>query len=267
VTSTIRLPAGAPALVHGIGLFETMRVVRGRVLHQEAHFDRMLASAQALGFENPASSRFHAETARALAAFGACAGEASMRCSWIQCDPDDWRMLATASEIPDVTLRRRRRGRVITLGRELVRSMPVHKLTSYAACVIGLQNAVAAGADEGLFVDSRRRILEGTSTNVFAIDGETLLTPPIRAGILPGVTRALVIDEAHARGWRVVERTLTKDDLLRGSFLTGSLTGIAAIRVLDGAPCRAPSAVRLRKLRRRADVPPEHPAHRAPRTN
>lgn len=246
VTSTIRISVDAPALVHGVGLFETMRVVDREALCAVSHYERMRDSAAALGFPMPAYTQF--AFAAGNAAAKAKTAEAAVRCSWLA-DRDAWLMSSTCGPIPAVTLRRRRRGRVVTLGADLSRSLPLHKLTSYAVCVVGLQRAIAAGADEGLFVDARGRILEGTSTNVFAIDGDTLITPPVSAGILPGVTRASVIDTARSLGLRVVERTLTRDDLLRGSFLTGSLTTIAPVRELDGAGCDEPPRGLIQRLR------------------
>lgn len=242
----MKISADAPAVVHGLGLFETMRLFRARVQHVERHFARMRASAEMLGFPVPTYSRFTAEIERAIA--GAGAREAAVRCSWLS-GSSEWLMSASASDIPDVTLRRRRLGRLATLGRDLVRSLPQHKLTSYAVCVVGLQRAIAAGADEGLFVDARGRGLEGTSTNVFAVVGETLITPPVRAGILPGVTRGIVIEKATSMGLRVIERKLVRDDFLGGSFLTGSLTTVCPIRMLDGTACDAPPRELIRELR------------------
>jgi branched-subunit amino acid aminotransferase/4-amino-4-deoxychorismate lyase len=83
------------------------------------------------------------------------------------------------------------------------------------------------------------RVLEGTATNVFAVDGDTLLTPPVEAGILPGIVRAWVIENASRAGWSVKARLLGRDDLLGGSFLTGSLTCLAPIQSVDGQTAQA----------------------------
>jgi branched-chain amino acid aminotransferase len=116
-------------------------------------------------------------------------------------------------------------------------------MTSYAACVLGLRAALAAGADEGLFVDGRGRVLEGTNTNVFAVSGDTLVTA--RVGILPGIVRGWVIEHAA----RVIFRAPTVEELREGSFLTSSLTTLAPIVSVDGLRCRKPGAM-FTKLRR-----------------
>lgn len=234
----IRLSPDAPALAHGLGLFETMRVVRGRIVQLEEHLQRMLASSRALSFPIPDEDAFRRAASKAAKGV-ATLDEAALRCMHIAASENEWRLIATVGPIPETTLRRRRRGRAITLAH--ARTLPQHKLTSYAASTIGLREAIAKNADEGLFLDRKGRVLEGTATNVFAIDGDTLLTAPVRDGILPGVVRAWVLANARQLGLTVIERAPTLDELRAGSFLTSSLTTLAPIRVLDGRACRAPS--------------------------
>jgi branched-subunit amino acid aminotransferase/4-amino-4-deoxychorismate lyase len=147
-----------------------------------------------------------------------------------------------------ITLRRRRRGRAITLAH--TRALPEHKLTAYAASTIGLREAVAKNADEGLFLDRNGHVLEGTATNVFAIGERTLITAPLGAGILPGVVRAWVIANAAQAGLKVIERAPSVDELRDGSFFTSSLTTLAPIRRIDGIACAVPPRLfaELRRL-------------------
>jgi len=234
----IRLSPDAPALAHGLGLFETMRAVRGRVVEAEEHLARMLASARTLAFPAPDADAFRRALAKAAKGVAAM-DEAALRCLYIDAGEGPWRLLATAHAIPETTLRRRRRGRAIALAH--ARALPAHKLTSYAASTIGLRQALAKNADEGLFVDRKGRVLEGTATNIFAIDGDTLVTAPLRDGILPGVVRAWVIANAARVGVNIIERAPAIDELRAGSFFTSSLTTLAPIRAVDGRACRTPS--------------------------
>lgn len=243
-----RFSADSPAVAHGIGLFETMLVIGGRVVQLDEHFQRLAASADALQFPPPSERGFRAAVARAARNVQSL-DEAALRCLYVE-DTARWRLVATAGPIPPTTLRRRKGARVITLDRELSRAIPHHKLTSYAASIVGLRAAIAADADEGLFLDRCGRILEGTATNAFAIAGDTLITAPTRAAILPGIVRAWVLDNAARVGLAVIERAPTIDELRAGSFLTSSLTTLAPIARLDGVACRTPGRAfaRLRRL-------------------
>jgi len=238
VTATLRISAGAPALAHGLGLFETLRVVRGRAVQTEEHLRRMRSSAEALSFPLPDEDAFRRAVAKAAMEVAALE-EAALRCMFIATSDTTWRLVATAAPIPETTLQRRRRGRAITL--RTARALPEHKLTSYAVCTLGLREAVARGADEGLFLDAQGRVLEGTATNVFAIAGTTLITAPLRDGILPGIVRAWVIANAPRAGLDVIERAPSIEELRGGSFFTSSLTTLAPIRRIDGVACGAPS--------------------------
>ncbi len=64
-----------------------------------------------------------------------------------------------------------------------------HKTTSYLPMYIGRIDAKRKGFDEGIFVNQRGELTEGCTTNIFIYRGERLLTPPLDAGILPGITR------------------------------------------------------------------------------
>lgn len=234
--------ADSEAVLHGLGLFETILAIDGRAVLAEEHFERLASSASVLGFPPPARAAFDDAIAPLLAGQ---TGEQAIRCTYIAAE--GWQLFASTGPIPPATRSRRELGRAILLDRSFSRALPQHKLTSYAPCIIALRRAQDAGADEALFVAADGGILEGTSTNVFAVAGDRLgdrlITAPVSAGILPGVTRTWVLRTARTLGIDVEERVPTLDELHRGSFFTGSLTTIAAIRFIDGAPCDAAAPV------------------------
>jgi branched-subunit amino acid aminotransferase/4-amino-4-deoxychorismate lyase len=213
------------------GLFETMLAVGGRVVQRDEHFARLARSARELGLGTPDEEEFRAAIDRAVRS----EEEIAVRCIY-----ENARFTATARPIPPLTLRRRQGAHVVTLERGVVRERPSHKLTSY----ITSRPAIPNGADEALFVDGRGHILEGTTTNVFAIAGETLITA--RDGILPGIVRAWVIEHTP----NVIERCPTIAELHAGSFLTSSLTPLAPIVTVEGVGCEPPGNefARLRQM-------------------
>jgi branched-subunit amino acid aminotransferase/4-amino-4-deoxychorismate lyase len=213
------------------GLFETMLAIGGRVVQREEHFARLARSARELGLAAPDEAEFRTAIDRAVRSDE----EMAVRCIY-----EDAQFTATSGPIPIVTLHRREGAHVVTLDRGVVRDRPSHKLTSY----LTLRPAIPAGANEALFVDGRGHILEGTTTNVFAIAGETLITA--RDAVLPGIVRAWVIEHAT----KVIQRRPTIAELHAGSFLTSSLTPLAPIVTLDGVACEPPGQVfmRLREM-------------------
>jgi branched-chain amino acid aminotransferase len=100
------------------------------------------------------------------------------------------------------------------------------KTTSYAENVVALHAAHDAGADEALFCDTRGNVCEGTGTNVFAVIDGGLVTPPLTAGCLAGVTRHVVIDAYGA-----AEKLFSLDDLSRATevFVTSTTREVQAV--------------------------------------
>ncbi|MBA2607946.1 MAG: aminotransferase class IV [Actinobacteria bacterium] len=100
------------------------------------------------------------------------------------------------------------------------------KTTSYAENVVALHVAHDAGADEALFCDTQGNVCEGTGTNLFAVIGDQLVTPPLSTGCLAGVTRGVVIGCYGA-----VERLFSMDDLGRATevFVTSTTREVQAV--------------------------------------
>jgi len=105
-----------------------------------------------------------------------------------------------------------------------------HKTTRRAL----YEDALAAaqreqGADEVLFCNERDELCEGARCNLFVADGDTLLTPPLACGLLPGVLRAHLLASGRAR-----EATLRRSDLTgrRGLFMGNSVRGLVAATLL-----------------------------------
>jgi branched-chain amino acid aminotransferase len=86
----------------------------------------------------------------------------------------------------------------------------------------------AAGLDEALLLNDRGNITEGSTSNVFMVKGKSLVTPPLGSGLLPGITREVVLELAPSLGLEVVEQDFTVEDIRRcdESFLTSSLIEI-----------------------------------------
>jgi 4-amino-4-deoxychorismate lyase len=101
-----------------------------------------------------------------------------------------------------------------------------------------LAAADLSDADEALMYSSSGALIAGIMSNVFLIDGTTLLTPQLDACGVAGVMRSAVLQTAAAAGIRVEIRRLVAADLARTRemFLTNALIGIRPVRVLDDTP-------------------------------
>jgi branched-chain amino acid aminotransferase len=105
------------------------------------------------------------------------------------------------------------------------------KTTSYGENVVALAYAREHGAGEAIFGNLAGNLCEGTGTNVFLVHDGELVTPPLSAGCLAGVTRALVIQEVDVVQRDVVLSALGDAD---EAFLTSTTREIQPISAVDG---------------------------------
>jgi branched-chain amino acid aminotransferase len=110
------------------------------------------------------------------------------------------------------------------------------KIGNYLASVLAMKRARAEGASEALLEDAQGNILEGSTSNVFAVLRGTLVTPPESAAILPGITRARVLEAAREANIPVELRSLSRDELGRADeiCITSSIREVVPVVKLDG---------------------------------
>lgn len=236
------VPPGTPVMraddpgVLGQGLFETMLVRNGRPWLLDEHLARLAASAPALGLAVPTSL---AEFVLSTCAEWPADLEGALR---LVCTP--MTAFCTIGPVPPRLLSLRVRTLPASSG------LPVKSL-SYGPSLIARRQAAASGVDDALWVSPEGYALEGPTSSLVWLDGDTLCTVPSSVGVLPGVTAAWLLAQAPSQGWRAAHRMIKAADLhaTDGLWLASSVRGLAEIRVLDGVELHpSPHTERLRSL-------------------
>jgi branched-chain amino acid aminotransferase len=95
--------------------------------------------------------------------------------------------------------------------------------------------ALLGGYSEGIALDDRGMVSEGSGENIFLVNGGKLYTPPLGASVLPGITRDSVITIARDMGIEVIETSVQRAALYLADevFLTGTAAEITPIRSID----------------------------------
>jgi branched-chain amino acid aminotransferase len=145
------------------------------------------------------------------------------------------------------------------------------KVANYLVSLLALREAHAAGAGEAIIVDGRGRVLEGTTSNLFVVQHDVLLTPPESEGILPGITRRHLLEAASSLGVLVRIGTLTRGDVLTAdeAFVSSTVREVLPVvrvdgeRIGDGAPGPVTRAVH-RRFRQLGGLPGLMPWEEAP---
>lgn len=228
------------------GLFETMRVVRGRVFQLQEHLSRLGDGLVCLRMPPVPGLRDWVSAAVRDAGLQ----DAALRVT-ITRGPGGVGLAPPARPAPTVVI-------AVTplpdFGAELhVRGLSAHiasgrrndkgalagvKTLAYTENVVALLEARERGADEALLLDTDGHLCEASASNLFLVVGGSLVTPPSTCGALPGITRATVLDLASRAGLPVEERVCVPDDLAAASeaFLTSSLRGLAPLVRVNGRP-------------------------------
>jgi branched-chain amino acid aminotransferase len=95
--------------------------------------------------------------------------------------------------------------------------------------------ALTNGYVEGIFLDVTGYVSEGGGENIFAVRNRKIVTPPLSASVLPGITRNSIITLAEDLGYTVIEQSVPREILFLADelFLTGTAAEITPIRSVD----------------------------------
>lgn len=232
----------------GEGVFETFRVYGEHVFRLDAHLARAFRGAGDLGFDVGATGAIRDACVRTATVNAAELGDRSVLRLTITpgaidpTSPFPGRTVVGPTvvvtshplELPEHLYDDGVRAVTVPWGREL----PQVKAVSYLASTMARRHAFSRGADEALFTDpGRRHVLEGSASNLFAVVGGALVTPPAEA-ILVGVTRQVVLEAAVEAAIHVDERPLTVAELTAAdeAFLTATTREVVPLVAVDERP-------------------------------
>ena len=240
-------------LLYGDGVFEGIRVYRGRPFLMEEHLDRLAASARALVLELPAAREEIAAVCReAIARSGhadgylrlvVTRGVGALGVSPHTCERAS--LIVIAAPLSLYPPERYRDGvRLVTssLRRSASDALPPQvKSLNYLTSVLASIEARRQNADEAILLNAQGLIAECTADNLFVVSRGRVLTPSVADGALAGITRALVLQLLREQGIAWAEASLTPADAWTADelFLTGTGAEIVPVCEIDGRPLPA----------------------------
>ena len=235
-------------LLYGDGVFEGIRFYNGRVFRLEEHHDRLWDSARSICLEIPMSKEEMTEALlETIRQNGlrdgyirqiVTRGVGNLGLNPVQCKkPSVIIIAATIALYPEevyrsgltiVTCATRRAGAAVL--------NPAVKSLNYLNNVMARIEANLAGADEALMLNDVGNVAECTADNVFIIKKGQIFTPPISAGALRGITRAVVFEIAEELGIKITETDITRHDVFVADecFLTGTAAEVIPVIKADG---------------------------------
>lgn len=242
------------AFLYGDAIYEVWRSYHDRLFAWEEHFVRLEASARSLFMDLPCQREgLLVEIRRTVAAFRQQTGsiaEVYVRLQvWRGAGPigldtalaDQPEFVLLVQPCPTIPPEKLRSGLKLSVAKALRRNpveslSPAWKTGNALNAILGLREARARGADEVVMLNLRGEITEAAVANIAFIRDGTIVTPPLAAGILSGITRKLLLDTiGPAAGLRVREEVLTEADLAGMSecFLLSTTRDLAPVAEID----------------------------------
>jgi len=225
------LPLADPVVQAGLGVFETLAVRDGEVLDIPAHLQRLRAGAAILSVELPTDENLLQALRPVVESLPACA--------WVKILAGRSGLLSVFGAGMDPQEEEQESSAVL-LNWRLSHKGPIAglKTLNYAHFLLGTEEAIARGADEGIWLNTRGHLGEGCSSNLVVVQRETLYTAGLGDGILPGIVRDLAIRAARNEGYSVHEGKvrLKRLEHAEEAFLTSSLRGVRPLVRYQGKP-------------------------------
>jgi branched-chain amino acid aminotransferase len=243
------LSPGQVGLLNGWGVFSTLRVLDGVLFAWERHWERMRRDAALLRVPFPDSAAWLEERLYTLVeanrAFNATLRVAIVRNRGGQFEGPG---IATPFDVIGFTKDLANWGPSARLAlapktRHADHQFAGTKMLSWSFNLVLLEEASSRGYDEVLLLNERGEVSECTSANLFAVFGSRILTPPLTSGCLPGVTRAILLEEIRPAGLEILARTLMPADLEQADevFMTSSTRELLPVVEVEGLNLKPPS--------------------------
>ncbi len=250
-----------PGFLFGEGLFETIRADAGVPFLLPEHLERMRSGLKILGLGLPVDFDLAGTIITDLLAENKLSEKSAvikLICTRDQPASTDSEqkpansLIIKTTELDLEEIKRRQSGLragIIPWSRNSNNPLLALKSLNYLENRYALQNVKQQGFDEGIFLNQSGELCEGTFSNLFLIRKEVLLTPPLTAGILPGITRAFILEKARPAGIELHETPLSPEDLKTcdGAFLTSSLMYLAPLLEINQIKFDPDQTASLRK--------------------
>ena len=263
-TDSATVPMTDAGFQHGVGLFETFQVYGGRPFLLDRHLERLRDSAAELGLATELDTDAlraavehtldHADPTPGTGRLQRCRVRLTLTAGTLQMrNPDAGEVEIRQTVVVQPQLPTGyapeyfEQGVAVTLLGPAANPFDVtagHKTLNYWARLRALRQAAAAGASESIWLSVSNHLACGCVSNIFVVRDGALLTPIARgeepaaglpAPVLPGVTRAWLIELAQAEGVEVRREMLTVEDLLDADevLLTNSGWGVLPVRQVE----------------------------------
>jgi branched-chain amino acid aminotransferase len=240
--------------LYGYGLFETMRAYNSHIFRLDSHLTRLRCSAESIDLTHSILTTVEGKQSLKAACMATLeanelkdarirltisAGEGDMTPDPNKCSTPT--VLVTARDLVPLPPEKYETGFkavLSSLRRNSQSPLSRLKSTCYMENIIARMAARTAGCDEAILLNEQGYLAEGSTTNIFLASNNEVLTPSLESGVLPGITREVVLEMARAANIKIPERQVELKELIEAeeAFVTNSILEIMPLTWFDDKP-------------------------------
>jgi len=236
-------------VLYGDGVFEGIRIYDGRIFECEAHVERLFSSARVIRLAIPYTKQEIVEAmneairANELTGSGyirlvVTRGSGTLGLGPFDCHSPN--VFVIADQIALYPKEMYDNGMAVIIAKTVRTSPrmldPSVKSLNYLNNIMAKIEAGDVGVGEAIMLNENGFVAECTGDNIFIVEGGKVVTPPLSAGILPGITRGVVLRLAGKLGLDAAEEEISVERLLGADecFLTGTAAEVISVTKIDG---------------------------------
>jgi branched-chain amino acid aminotransferase len=216
---------------YGDGVFETIKVYKGKVLLSNLHFERLFTSLQLLMIKHELTDIYLGKTIIELCQKNDCSNLARVRLAVYREENGNAGFVIEAIPLMRDANSWNEKGLTIDLypyARKSKDAFANLKTANFLPYVLAALFAKENGLDDSIVLNSDNHICDSSKANIFLVKNGEIFTPALHQGCVNGVMRRFLIDELKKLKYKIYQQEITEDDLLNADevFLTNAIIGM-----------------------------------------
>ena len=214
----------------GDGLFETMKVYRGKLLLAQVHFERLFSSLQLLQIDKTVefTQKGLVDNILELCTYNNCLLSARIRLAVFRSDDNATGYLIESIPLEEKINEWHEAGQVLVLYPYVKKSMDAFanvKSANFLPYVLAQRFAMEKGVDDAIVLNANSNVCDSSKANIFLVKGDQIFTPALHEGCINGVMRRVVMEEVKKLGYRLHHDVVKEQQLIDADevFLTNAI--------------------------------------------
>jgi branched-chain amino acid aminotransferase len=220
---------------YGDGVFETMKISKGRILLEQYHYDRLFLSLRMLQIGNSLEASKLTELIQQLCRQNDCAELGRVRLAVFRNDAGEGEFVIEAVPLPQSLNEWKEEGLVIDLypySRKNADAFSNLKTSNFLTYVLAELFAKEKVIDDAIVLNAFNRLADSSKANIFLVKGKEIFTPALHQGCVSGVMRRFLLEQLKENGNRIHQAEVSEEELRDADevFLTNSIYDIRWVR-------------------------------------